>query len=367
MRELAYFSANTVAQFDNDYSNMVQFHDLAMNASRRDYGKYSADEVDTIIRNQFNKITGIDFKSATPMKRRQAWREHGKEIYTLIEDVILDKMLSGWNEANAKFMQFVEEINIADGDQNSFYVTDPSLLQVSKWAGEHHDVVRQKVLPGKAFSIETSNYVIKVYADYEMFQLGKTDFAGMVDLMYKSIAQYRYSALYTAFMSLDSFLPSDMKLQTAFSDATIGAIVEHIENVKAVTGKDVILVGTRTAVQKLQNTVPYAIWSGEMKQERHEKGILGMWEGYDCLALDRVNVAGTRTSVFTANDDKKIFILPVDGDFKPIKRVNEGDVVYFERGMQGDMQDRTIEAAIWYKEGVGVVINELFGELIANS
>ena len=102
-----------------------------------------------------------------------------------------------------------------------------------------------------------------------------------------------------------------------------------------------------------------------MKQERHEKGILGMWEGYDCLALDRVNVAGTRTSVFTVDDDKKIFILPVDSDFKPIKRVNEGDVVYFERGMEGDMQDRTIEGSIWYKEGVGVVINELFGELVA--
>lgn len=70
MRELTYFSANTIAQFDNDYDNMLQFNDLAMNASRRDYGKYRSDEVDTIIRNQFNKITGINFKEATPMKRR---------------------------------------------------------------------------------------------------------------------------------------------------------------------------------------------------------------------------------------------------------------------------------------------------------
>ena len=41
--------------------------------------------------------------------------------------------------------------------------------------------------------------------------LGKVDFAGMIDLMYKSIEKHRYSALYTAFMSLDTFLPSDMK------------------------------------------------------------------------------------------------------------------------------------------------------------
>lgn len=344
------------------------FHDLVMDASHGKFGKYTKDEVDVIIRNQFDKITGINFKEATPMKRRQAWRDHGKEIYTLIEDVLLDRMVSGWDAANARFMDFVRDINIADGDQNAFYVNDPSLLQVSVWASEHHDVVRQKVLPGKSFSIETSNYVIKVYADYESFQLGRIDFIGMVDLMYRSIAQHRYSALYTAFMSMDSFLPSDMILETAITDQTKDAIIDQIEAVKAVTGKNVILVGTRVAIQKLQNTVAYALWSGEMKQERHLNGILGIWEGYDCLALDRVNQAGTRTSVFTANDNKKIFILPVDPDFKPIIRVNEGELEYLERGFDGTFtQDRTVEASIWYKEGVGVVINELFGEILASS
>lgn len=277
-------------------------------------------------------------------------------------------MVNGWDDRNAKFMQYVEDVNIANGDQNSFYAADPSLLTVSVWAGEHHDVVRQKVLPGKSFSIETSNYVVKIYADYEMFQLGKTDFAGMVDLMYKSIAQYRYSALCTAFMSMDSYLPSDMKLETAITDVTKGAIIDHIESVKAATGRDVVLVGTRTAIQNLQNTVPYSLWSGNMKDEQNQKGILTMWEGYECIVLDRVNIPGTRTSAFTAEDNKKIFIMPVDEEFKPIKRVNEGDVEYIERGMDGaSLQDRTVEAAVWYKEGVGVVINELFGEIYKNA
>ena len=190
----------------------------------------------------------------------------------------------------------------------------------------------------------------------------------MVDLMYKSIAQYRLSALYSAWMSMDSYLPADMKLQSAITEQTKGTLIDHIEGVKAATGKDVVLVGTRTAIQALQSTVPYAIWSGNMKDEQNQKGILGMWEGYECIVLDRVNVAGTRTSVFTADDNKKIFIMPVDGDFKPIKRVNEGDVEYVERGFDGTFtQDRTIEAAVWYKEGVGVVINQLFGEIYNNA
>lgn len=181
--------------------------------------------------------------------------------------------------------------------------------------------------------------------------------------MYRSIEQYRYAALYTAFMSMDQSLPTDMKLETAISEATKDAIVDHIEAVKAATGRDVILVGARTAIQKLQNIIPYAMFSSNMKDEKNNNGLLGVWEGYECLALDRVNKAGTREDVFSADDKKKIFIMPVDPDNKPIKRVNEGDVMYFETGMDGLKKDMTIDAEIAYQEGIAVVINELFGEI----
>lgn len=364
MRDITCFSANTVAQFENNYENMLQFNEVVMNSSRRVYSNYSKEETDTIIRNQFDKIMNIDFKNATAMKRRQAWRDHGKELASLIEDVIVDKMNSGWTEANAKFMEFVEEVNIANGDVNEFYVEDNSLLQVSKFAGNHHDILRQAIKPGKSFRVETSWYVIKVYADFEAFQLGKIDFATLVDRMYRSIEDYRYSALYTVFMSADQSLPTDMKLETAISEGTKGAIVEQIEAVKAVTGKDVVLVGTRTAIQRLQSTVNYNMFSDAMKDERNNNGILGNWEGYECLALSRINKTGTRDSIFTEEDNKKIFIMPVGGE-KFIKRVNEGDVIYTEAGMDGSVMDMTATVDIRYKEGIAIVINELFGEIIA--
>lgn len=185
--------------------------------------------------------------------------------------------------------------------------------------------------------------------------------------MYRSIEDYRYSALYTAFMSMDQSLPTDMKLETAISEATKDVIIELIEGVKAATGRDVVLVGTRPAIQKLQSTVSYNMFSNSMKDERNQNGILANWEGYECLALSRVNKTGTRDSIFTAEDNKKIFIMPVDPDNKPIKRVNEGDVIYTEAGMDGMVMDMTATVDIRYKEGVGVVINELFGEIIATA
>ena len=361
MKDITCFSANVVANFDNNYENMVVFNDLMLNASNNVYDKYSKEDTTKIIREQFNKILGINYLNANRMERRQAWRAHGVEICSVIENVLADRMVSGWNDENSFFMSLVEDVNIARGDINYFTANSTALLQVSKWAAGHHDVVRQKVLPGKGFSIDTSAYVVKVYMDIDQFLIGKVDFPGLVDLMYKSIEAYRRSALYTAFMSLDSYLPSDLKDDIAISTATKSDIVDAIEAVRAASGKDVMLVGTRIAMQKLQDTVPYALFSDEMKNERHNNGMLGMWEGYQCVALERINKEGTRDSIFTADDNKKIYIIPIDSDFKPIKRVNEGDVQYFERGMSGDMQDRTAEAEIWYFEGIGVVIDQAFG------
>lgn len=364
MRDITCFSASTVAKFDNNYDNMLQFNEVLLDTAHNVYDKYNKEESNTIIRNQMNKIFGIDFKKATPMQRRQAFRLNKNEFFNLVEDVIVDRMTSGWNAANSFFMDYVETKNIAAGDQNEFYVNDNSLLQVSKFSGNHHDIVRQNVTQGVAFRVDTSWYVIKVYTEFELFMLGRIDWAELIDRMSRSIEQYRYNALYTAFMSMDESLPTDMILETPLSESTKDAVVDQIEAVKAATGYDVVLVGTRTAIQKLQNTVNYNMWSNDMKNERYQNGILGNWEGYTCLPLSRVNIAGTRDSVFSADDNKKIFILPVDPQFKPIKQVWEGDLELVERNTTGnENMDRTMEASIWYREGVGVVINQLFGEI----
>lgn len=196
-----------------------------------------------------------------------------------------------------------------------------------------------------------------------MFQLGRIDFPKMVDKMYQSIEQYRYAGLYQNFMSIDNSIPTDLKLSTPVTESTKDAIIDKIEAVKAATGKDVILVGARPAIQKLQSTVNYNMFSSEMKNEKYQKGILANWEGYECLALDRVNLPGTRDSVFSAADNKKIFIMPV-GVEGFIYRVNEGDVIYTEKGMDGMTKDMTMEAMLAYQEGIGVIISELFGAIL---
>ena len=52
MRNVTCFNANTLAQFDNNYDNMIQFNQLILDTSRKIYDKYSKDEANKIIRTQ---------------------------------------------------------------------------------------------------------------------------------------------------------------------------------------------------------------------------------------------------------------------------------------------------------------------------
>lgn len=206
--------------------------------------------------------------------------------------------------------------------------------------------------------VETRRYTIKVYTDYELFRTGRIDFAKMVDKMYRSIDKFRQDAIYAAFMRAEESLPTDLVVDTAISEATIDVVVDLAEEIKAATGKDVAFVGTKVALQKLARTVNYALWSDDMKNELHKTGELGMWEGYDLVTVPRVNELNTRKEI---TDNTKILIIPVDPEFKPIKIVNEGDVAYYESGMDGMKKDMTVDAEIAYIEGIAVVINQLYG------
>ena len=90
MKDITCFSANTLAKFENNYDNIVAFNELMVNANNGVFEKYSKEQTQEMIRTQFNSILGIDFKNAKPMARRQAWRNHGKEIASLIENIVVD-------------------------------------------------------------------------------------------------------------------------------------------------------------------------------------------------------------------------------------------------------------------------------------
>ena len=67
MRDITCFSANFLAQFENDYNNVLKFNGLMMDAAHSVYSQYSKEETDVIIRNQCDRILGINFKQIPGM------------------------------------------------------------------------------------------------------------------------------------------------------------------------------------------------------------------------------------------------------------------------------------------------------------
>lgn len=361
MKNLITFSNYMVSKFGDNVENIYQFQDLLNDAGRNKYVKYSHDEANDMFRTQFDTILGINYREATPQQRRQAMRLHGPELYTLIENTITDKMQSGLDDS--WFRKWVDQRNIAEGDLNEFWVQDTSsLLMVSKWAHDHTDVVRQKLYPGRAYRVDTDYAYIAVYANVREMMLGRIDYSELIARAERSIAEYTKEQIYTEFSAMDTLLPTDMKLETPLTEAAKSDIVDMVDAVRACTGKDIVLVGSKVAISKLQNTVPYSLWSNNMKDERYQNGILGNWEGYEVMPLDRMNKLNTRENIFT---NKKILIMPNDPGFKPVKYVVEGITEYVERTpQQGAIQDNTQDYTISFVQGVGTVVDELFGEIL---
>lgn len=361
MKNLMTYSAYMIDKFDNDVKNIDEFQSLLNDAAHGVYVKYSHDEANEMFRTQFDRILGINYKQATPQQRRQAMRLHGPELYSLVENTITDKMQSGIQDPF--FMQWVDQKNIAEGDMNEFWVTDAnSLLIVSRYAGDHTDVVMQQLYPGKAFRVDTDWSYVAVYASVREMMLGRIDWTELVARAERSIAEDVKARVYDEFANMDKLLPTDMKIETPATEATREDIIAAVDAVRAATGSDVTLVGSKVAIAKLQNTVPYALYSNDMKNERHNNQILANWEGYDVMPLDRINKLNTRESLL---DNTKILILPNDPEFKPIKYVVEGITEYVTRTPdQGAIQDNTQDQIISYMDGVGTVVNQLFGEII---
>lgn len=261
-------------------------------------------------------------------------------------------LISGWGD-NPFFRDFVEVKNIAAGDQNVFYIPDNSILTVSKFSGNHHDLIRQKLGMGEEFSVTTNWYGIRVYEEFERFMAGRVDWTKFIEKMYEAMDKKINDMLYNAFLGIDSMIPAEYKFTGTPTEETI---LSTAEKVSVATGKEVMIAGPRTAISKIANLTNASMWSDEMKNQRNTLGSLGVWNGIELVRVPQVFEKGTRNFVYPEN---KFFILPKT-DNRPIKLVYEGESLFDENTDYTKRRDMTIEAEYMTKLGVGVVFGADF-------
>ena len=356
MNKFMQFDMNVKNVFENDESNYEFFNKLMLDYSHDMLDGISAREANDKIVEIFRNIIGCDEKS-TKAEIRRGIRRNQNLIFDLIEVVIDDALISGWQE-NPFFKEFVEVRNLAMHDKNEFYVPDDSVLSVMKVSGNHHDLLRQRLGAGKTFSVETSWYGIKVYAEFERLLTGLEDFSTLVGKITEAFDRYVNQALYETLIGIGTTLGSQWYKASAINDTTKETLRTLVMDVSMATGSEVVIMGTYAALSKVYDLTNVSWASGDMKNEKYTTGRFGYWEGIRLVELKQGFKLNDTTQYLIAND--VLFIMPV-GIEPMIKLVYEGDTQTYQVQDAGTHMDMTYDYEVQTKMGIGVITNQKFG------
>lgn len=363
MAKLMNFDSHVREVFDNDEAKFMSFNQLMLDVANNTLEDgITAKEANAKITAMFKKIIGCD-EHSTKAEIRKAIRKNQQVLFDLIEEVVPNLLQSGWQD-NPFFNEFVETRNIDIGDQNVFYTEDDTILTVSKVSGNHWDLDRQRLGKGTTFSVATSWYGIAVYSEYEKLLTGLEDFSTFVTKLYEAVDRFVNESIYEAFVSAASELPggaggAGQWVKTGnLEDATRDTFMTLIEDVQMATGMDVVIMGTKAALSKLEGMQKIDWVSNEMKNERYTTGRMGYFEGVRLVEIKQGFKLNDTTHRLV--DDKQLFIMPV-GDNKFVKVVNEGQPEMRQVQDNTTNQDMTYDFRYMFKMGVGVQINLRFG------
>ena len=335
-----------------DRSHKIEIFDQENNR------KVSDREADDVIREYLFTEMSLNEKSSDKEIRRALSSEAGRQFFAIIEEIIDEIIITGWKD-NEFFNDFVEVRNMSDGDTNEFWTEKDIILNVAKVAGDHHDLLIQKLGAGSTFSVPTSVYGIKVGSDIRMFLTGRFNWNEFVSAVARAFVNAVQEELYAEFMDASNKLPvpapftGNGTLNTTSKDA----FDEIISNVETVNGTKAVILGTKTALKKL-NALTKIEWIADSQKESVARtGILGDYEGTTLIEIPQrfaFNKVGEKLV-----DDKKLLIFPVV-DYRPIKMVDYG-IKEFEITQVGEYQNdlQTFEAQ--RKMGISTIITRYFG------
>lgn len=353
------FSEPHVNEVFTKYS-FSEFSTLMLMAAKGDESvvdrKTASDKIRKVMYESYNLPVG-----ATRKQVRNAIRRCPAIMFEIVEEIVPNLLVSGWGE-NPFFNQFVEIRNMANGSKNEFTVEDDTILTVSEFSGNHHDIFRQRLGEGESFSVKTSWYGVKIYAEYEQFMNGDIDWVRFVEKVTEAFNKKINDVLYTSVMaSGDKVLPTSQFTKTgALSASTKDTFLTLIEDVQAATGNEVVIMGTKSALSQLRKMADVDWIGQDMKNELYHTGRLGLFEGTKLAEIPQVFAPNDTSKKLV--DNTKLLIMPMSAEgTKFVKLVMEDDAQVSESTDKDKNKDMTIEYEYSQRMGVATVIGKKFG------
>jgi len=293
------------------------------------------------------------------VRLRELKSEKGVELFQVIEEILDEKITTGWKD-DEFFDQFVEYVNLADGDKNEFWTQKDIILNLEKVSGSHHDLIVQKLNEGQSQSIPTSIYGIKVGAFIREFVLGRKNWSEFTDAVAVAFTNEIKNVTYREFMNAGSKIPvaSQFNKTGALTAATKDTFDTLLEDVSmANDGAPVVIMGTKTALRNL-NALSEVNWRADSQKESvAHSGMLADYEGTVLIEIpNRFEKNDTSKKLI---DNTKLLIMPLV-DLKPVKFVDGGETELTVDEIGATMDDRqTYE--VQRKMGIGTIITRYFG------
>lgn len=288
---------------------------VAIDAVRGKLGDYSKNQTSEGIRNALIELNG----GSTKLDFRNFYR--GSALFSLVEELIPVIVDEGIKDDNI-LLKLVEYRNIADGDENSFYVEGPANFVVADTAKGIQGVRRQRLTGGESVSVNMSMKFVRVYEDINRLLAGKITFDQLVNGVANSFKKQINMDAATAIQAITEqtmgLSATTIKTGT-FNEDDLTAIIAHVE---AATGKTASIYGTKAGLRKVKT----AEVSDAAKNDAYNLGYYGKFYGTDMMEVRQAHKPGTE--VFALNDNR-IYILATDD--KPIKMVNEGSGIMAQR------------------------------------
>jgi hypothetical protein len=271
----------------------------------------------------------------------------GNAVFELVQELIPVIIDSGFKSDNPIF-DIIEYRNIAEGDVNEFITEGSADFVVADVAKGIAAVRRQRITGGESITIPTSMKFVRVYENLGRLLAGRIDFNtfidGVANAFNKQILADAYAAI-DAISSSTAGLSQNYVLTGSFDE---DETLELIDRVEAATGSSAKIIGTRSALRKMNAD----IISDEAKSDMYNIGYYGKWNGVPMICIKQ-NIS--KDGAFLLSNDK---VLIIASDDKPIKVVNVGDGYMDDSAVNADM---TKEYQYGQEFGVGTICAAALG------
>lgn len=342
--------------YDLNHGNEIYEYDD--NGNQR---KVSNKEANKAVRKILMEVCCLDEEDLKSEKRRKrAIDVHHNEVFELIESDIDFKVDTAFHESEW-FNDFVENRNIALGDSEEFWTHQNVMLAIAEISGDTHDLTFQNLPEGTPHRVHTKKYGVKIGKDIDLILLGRVDFTELTDKIAQAFVYKVQEMCFTGIYGAAKKLPNQEQfVRTGVLSAdTKERFDTLIEDVGTANDAEVVIMGTKTALKKI-NALADVDWRSQSQKESvANTGRLGFYEGTELVEIPQRFALNDVTKKLVDNNCLLIFARTQE---KFVWFVDKGETQIIETGQnKGDLADDFQTYEVQREMGVNVQLPMYFG------